>query len=212
MKMCNPNMGMGMDTVHALLNVHVYIKVSLGFLPILQWSSSNETVWKSSCSSSSSRSSYMGRVHLECGCCRKSMGFCNGAMLEGNGLSTVRVSSSSEELKANQCHTGLWCGWLVPVLHGIAGSKETFSSLETWWILEVFLRGVGVLKFSLPLSYPSSSNASLYSSAALRVVMKCPNKTSSDCWHSRCGIKEGIVDLFNGTTENMSFEISCPKL
>ena len=43
----------------------------------------------------------MGRVHLEGGYCRKSMGFCNGAMLEGDGLSTVRVSLSSEKLKVN---------------------------------------------------------------------------------------------------------------
>ena len=31
MKMCNPNMGM--DIVHAVLNVQVYIKVGLEFLP-----------------------------------------------------------------------------------------------------------------------------------------------------------------------------------
>ena len=33
MKMYNPNMGMGMGTVHAVLNVHVYTKVSLEFFP-----------------------------------------------------------------------------------------------------------------------------------------------------------------------------------
>ena len=89
----------------------------------------------------------MGRVHLKDGCCRKSLGFCKGAMREGNGLSTVRVSSSSEELKFNRHQTGLQCDWLVPVLHGVAGSKETFSSLETWWILEALLSAVGMLKF-----------------------------------------------------------------
>ena len=72
------------------------------------------------------------------------------------------------------------------MLHGVTGSKEMFSSLETWCILEVLLSGVGMLKFSLPFSYPSSPNASLLSNAALRVVMKPPNKTSSDCWHSKC--------------------------
>ena len=51
-------------------------------------------------------------------------------MVEGDGLPTVHLSSSSEELKVNQCHTGLHCDWLVPVLHGVAGSKETFSSLD----------------------------------------------------------------------------------
>ena len=65
------------------------------------------------------------------------------------------VLSSSEDLKLNQHHTGLQCDWLVPALHGVAGSKE-----------------MGMLKFSLPLSYPSSSNASLLSNAALSVITK----------------------------------------
>ena len=85
---------------------------------------------------------------------------------------TARLSSSSELLNDNQQHTGLQCDWLVPVLHGVVGSKEVLSSLETWWILGLHLRGVGMLKFSLPLLYPSSSNASLLSKAALSVVMK----------------------------------------
>ena len=93
----------------------------------------------------------MFRVYLVCDCCGKSMGFCNGSMLEGGGLSTVEVSSSSGVLKVNQCHTGLGCHWLVCILYSVAGSKEMFSSLETWWIPEVLLRGVGMLKFSLPL-------------------------------------------------------------
>ena len=144
-------------------------------------------VWKSSSSLSSSRSSHMVRVHLECGCCTKSMGFCKGTVLEGDELSTVEVSSSSsEELKVRWCHTGLLCDLLVCVLCGVTGLKEMFSSLETWQILEVLLRGVGILKFSLPLSYPSSSNVSLLSNAALNVVMKQSNKTSSDWWHSKC--------------------------
>ena len=128
----------------------------------------------------------MGRVHLEGGCCRKTTGFCNGAILEGDGMSSVGVSSSSEELKVNRCHTGLWYDWLVTVLHGVAGSKEMFSSLKTWWMHDVLLKGVDMLKFSLPLSYPSSFRVSLLSNAALRVVMKQPNKTSSDCWCCRC--------------------------
>ena len=33
MKMYNPNMGRGMDTVHAVLNVHVCTNVNLEFLP-----------------------------------------------------------------------------------------------------------------------------------------------------------------------------------
>ena len=66
------------------------------------------------------------------------------------------------------------------MLCGVTGSKETFSSQETWCILEVLLCGVGMLKFSLLLSYPSSFNVSLHSNAALRVVTKLLNKTSSD--------------------------------
>ena len=32
MRLCNPNMGMGMDIVHAVMNVHVYINVYQEFL------------------------------------------------------------------------------------------------------------------------------------------------------------------------------------
>ena len=62
------------------------------------------------------------------------------------------VSSSYEELYVNILHTGLSHGSLV--LHGVTriGLKEEFSMLETWWILDVFQRGVGMLKFSEPLS------------------------------------------------------------
>ena len=87
-------------------------------------------------------------------------------------MSTVRLSSSLEELKVKCCCTGLWCDCLVPVLCGVAGSKEMFSSLKTWWILEVHLSGVGMLKFLLPLLYPLPCNASLLSNAAFSVVMK----------------------------------------
>ena len=126
------------------------------------------------------------RMYLECGCCEKSTGLCGGAVPEGNGMSMAEPSSSSELLKDNQCHTGLHHDWLVTVLHGVVGLKEMLSSLETWWILQVHLRGVGMLKVLLPLSYPSSSNACVLSKAALSVVTKQLNKTSSNCWHSRC--------------------------
>ena len=123
-----------------------------GISLVVQWSSSKETVWKSSSSSSSSRSSHIVRVHLECGCCGKSMGFCSSTVLEGDGMSTVEISSPSELLKDNWNHTGLWHDWLVPMLHGVVGSKEMLSSLDTWWILGIHQMGVGMLKFSLPLS------------------------------------------------------------
>ena len=99
---------------------------------IVQCSSSRETVGKSS--SSSSRVTFVLRVHLEDGCCRVSMWFCNDAVLAGKGISPVGVSSSSEELKVKCHHTGLQCDCLVLVLHDVtgSGSKEVFSTLEMW--------------------------------------------------------------------------------
>ena len=81
-------------------------------------------------------------------------------------------TSSSELVNDNWQCTGLQCDWMVPVQCGVVGSNEVLSSLKTWWILGLHLRGVGMLKFSLPLLYPSSSNASLLSKAALSVVTK----------------------------------------
>ena len=174
---------MGMDIANEVLCIQ---KCLSRISSVVQWSSSNETVQKSSSSSSSSRSSCMVRMYLECSCCEKSMGFSSCVVLEGGGISTAELFSSSELLEDNQHHTGLWHDWLVSMLCGVVGLKEMLSSLEAWWILEVHLRGVGMLKFSLPLSYPLSSNVSFLSKAALSMVIKQPNKTFSDCWHSRC--------------------------
>ena len=86
-------------------------------------------------------------------------------------MSTPELPSSSGLLNDNQWHTGVQCDWLVDVVCGVEGPKEMFSSLETWWILGVHLR-VSMLKFSLPLSYPSSFNVSLLSMAELSMVTK----------------------------------------
>ena len=99
------------------------------------------------------------------------MGHCSGAVLEGYGMSTAELSSLSELLKDNWHHTGLQHGWLVAVLCGEVGLKEMLSSPETWWILDVHLSRVGMLKFLLPLSYPSSSNVSLLSKVALSMII-----------------------------------------
>ena len=57
------------------------------------------------------------------------------------------ASSSSNKLYVNLLHTGLSQGSLV--LHGVTriGVKEAFLMLETWWILDVFQTGVGMLIF-----------------------------------------------------------------
>ena len=78
-------------------------------------------------------------------------GSASGTVLEGDGMSTGDMSSSSEVLKENWHHTGLWHDWLIPMLYGVLGSQE-MSSLDTWWILGVHLREMGMLKFSLPIS------------------------------------------------------------
>ena len=50
---------------------------------------------------------------------------------------------SSVELNDSHLHTGL--GGVCGMFHGVtgSGSNEACSMLETWWILGVFLSGVG---------------------------------------------------------------------
>ena len=59
---------------------------------------------------------------------------------------------SSGELNESHLHTGL--GGVCGVVCGVpgAGSNEACSILETWWILRVFLNGVGKSIVSEPLS------------------------------------------------------------
>ena len=59
---------------------------------------------------------------------------------------------SSAEL--NDCHLHTSLGGVCGILHGVtgAGSNEVCSMLETWWILGVFLNGVGKSIVSEPLS------------------------------------------------------------
>ena len=80
----------------------------------VQCSSSRGTVWKSSLSSSSA---------------------------EHSGVLSEVLSSA--ELNDSHLHTGL--GRVCGVLHGVTGVglNEACSMLETWWILGVFLNGVG---------------------------------------------------------------------
>ena len=77
--------------------------------------------------------------------------YCTCGAWQGGGTLSSVVSSSSEDLYVNLLHTGLRHNSLE--LHGIAGtgSKEAFSMLEMWWILDVLQSGVGMLKFSEPL-------------------------------------------------------------
>ena len=95
MKMGNPHMAMGMDIVHVVVNVHVCINVYLEFLPYSNGPLSRKLfenllllflhhlghhIWV--------------RDTLKVAAVEKATGFCHGAILEGKGLSTVRVSSS----------------------------------------------------------------------------------------------------------------------
>ena len=69
-------------------------------------------------------------------------------MLAGVVLGVCAVVLSVE-LNDSHLHTGLG-----GIFHGVtgAGSNEACSMLETWWILGVFLHGVGKSTVSEPLS------------------------------------------------------------
>ena len=98
---------------------------------VVQYSSSKDTVWKSS-SSSSSRYNWASA----------------GVALGAGGVIS-EVSLSSEGLNVS---TGL--GVVQNVLHGVtrSGLNKACSMLDTWWILGIFLSGVGMLIVSEPLS------------------------------------------------------------
>ena len=87
-------------------------------------------------SSSASRVMYVCRVHLDSNFWKVSAGCCTGGVLCGDGVSSIRVSSSSssEELKVRHLHTSLQGNSLIPLLCGVTGSglKDACSSLETW--------------------------------------------------------------------------------
>ena len=107
-----------------------------GTSSVVQCSSSKGTAWKSSSSSSSSSR------HTE---------VLDGVML-GVGGASSGASLSLYELNDSCLHTGL--GGVSDVLHGVTGwgLNETFSMLDTWWILSVFLSRVGKLIVSELLS------------------------------------------------------------
>ena len=71
----------------------------------------------------------------------------------GVGEVTPGMFSSSDELNDSHLHTGL--GGVCNVVHGVtgSGSNKAWSMLETWWILDIFLSGVGKLIVSEPLSF-----------------------------------------------------------
>ena len=70
-------------------------------------------------------------------------------VLAGVALGVGRVSpgvlSSSVKLNDSHLHTGL--GRVCNMFHGVvgSGSNEACLMLETWWILGIFLSGVGKL-------------------------------------------------------------------
>ena len=63
----------------------------------------------------------------------------------GVGGVSPGVLSSSVELNDSHLHTGL--GGVHDMFCGVtgSGSNEACSMLETWWILGIFLSGVGKL-------------------------------------------------------------------
>ena len=77
-------------------------------------------------------------------------------MLAGVALGVGGVSpgvlSSSVELNDSHLHTGL--DGVHDMFHGVtgSGSNEACLMLETWWILGIFLSGVGKLMVSELLS------------------------------------------------------------
>ena len=70
----------------------------------------------------------------------------------GLGGVTPEALSSSVELNNSHLHTGL--DGVCDVFHGVTGlgSNKACLMLETWWILGIFLSGVGKLMVPEPLS------------------------------------------------------------
>ena len=119
MKMCNPSTGHGKGHSSCGIECSCMHKCLSRISSIFQCSSSSETVGKSSSfSSSSSRLTYVFKVYLEDGCCRVSTWFCNGTVLADKGVSSLGVSSSSEELKVKHhciqvCDVTVWFLWCM---------------------------------------------------------------------------------------------------
>ena len=103
-----------------------------GTSSVVQCSSSKGTIWKSS--SSSRHTGVLAGVAL------------------GVGGASSDLSLSSYELNDNCLHTGP--DGVCDALHGMTGLglNEAFLMLDTWWILGVFLSGVGKLIVSELLS------------------------------------------------------------
>ena len=72
----------------------------------------------------------------------------------------------------NDSHLCSGLGGVCGIFHGVtgAGSNEACSMMETWWILGVFLNGVGNSTVSEPLSLPSSTSDSCWSKAAFTAI------------------------------------------
>ena len=93
---------------------------------VVQYSSSKDTIWKSS--SSSSRYTWASA----------------GVALGVSGVSS-QVSLLLDGLNTSCLHTGLDGVWNA--LHGMTrlGLNKAWLMLDMWWILGVFLNGAGIL-------------------------------------------------------------------
>ena len=90
----------------------------------------------------------------------------------GWGMSVSSEDSSSSSNVKWQCtvlrEPGGGCAL------GVAGLKDKFSCVETWYSHGALCRGVGIFTLSIPLSYPSSSCAYSHSNTLFKVVTKQP--------------------------------------
>ena len=55
---------------------------------------------------------------------------------------------------------------------GVAGLKDKFSCVQTWYSHGAGHRGVGIFELSPPFSYPISSKVSLHLKASFKMVKK----------------------------------------
>ena len=69
---------------------------------------------------------------------------------------------------------------------GVAGPKDKFSCVETWYSHGAQCRGWEIIKLLFPLSYPISFKVSSHSKASFKVVTKGLNNISTNMYLRCC--------------------------